>query len=313
MKTISLHIHSFSLRYHFRLPERVAGGFDVFRYMRDMAAAGFTGVNISANGPGYRDLCGTSEAHFAEVNAARAELGLMLELDTSDTAPANMARMLAVTQACGGDTLRTYTKYKGPIGELIARTIADLKAIAPQAEDRGVTIVLENHEDFQGREIAEILAAVDHPRIRALYDYGNSQMVGEDPFDALDAMAPYIHCCHIKDHVMARTPEGDIVVQGVAMGDGTLPILDLTDRLYVNGLRRFCFENVWSYVAPLKCAAADLPGTPCFEMFGPDRHVVGDRLEPLAAVAGERAAHTRGLAWFKAMLAAGGYRVVRET
>lgn len=312
MKTIGLHIHSFSLRYHFRHPHLVDGGYDVLHYMREMAAAGFTGVNISANGPGFRDLGGTSAAHFAEVDALRAEVGLRLELDTSDTAPDNMRKMLAVTQACGGDTLRTYTKYNGPVGEMIARTIVDLKAVAAEAEERDVTIVLENHEDFQGREIAEILAAVDHPHVRALYDYGNSQMVGEDPFAALEAMAPYIHCCHIKDHVLARTPQGGFVVQGVAMGDGTLPILELTDRLYANGLRRFCFENVWSYVAPLKCAENALPATDCFRLFGPERHIVGDTLDPAQAVVGERDALERGWAWFRAMLDEGGYRVARE-
>lgn len=312
MKAISLHVHSFSLRYHFRHPGLVTGGYDVFRYMADMKAAGFTGVNISANGPEYRDLCGTTDAHFARVDAYRRELGLKLELDTSDTAPANMRRMLSVTAACGGDTLRTYTKYSGSARDLIARTIADLKNVAPLADDLGVTVVLENHEDFQGAEIAEILGAVDHPRIRALYDYGNSQMVGEDPFDALAAMGPFIHCCHIKDHILTRTPAGETIVQGVAIGDGDLPILALTDRLYANGLRRFCFENVWSYVAPLKCAPGDLPERPWFSVHRAERHLVGDTLRPYAAIDGEKAAFDGGLSWFRQMLASGGYAVLPE-
>ncbi len=313
MKTISLHVHSFTLRFHFRHASLVDGGYDVFRYMADMKAAGFTGVNVSANGPGFRDLGGTTDDHFARVDERRRELGLKLEIDTSDTAPANMRRMLAVTAACGGDTLRTYTRYKGSKRDLIGRTIADLKAVAAAADDHRVTIVLENHEDFQGTEIAEILGAVDHPRIRALYDYGNSQMVGEDPFDAFEAMAPFIHCCHVKDHAMVRTAGGDIVVQGVAMGDGDLPIMALTDRLYANGLRRFCFENVWSYLAPLKTAPEALPETPCFVIRGSGRHVVGDQLDPARAISGERDAFVRGLAWFRAQMEVGGYRIAPES
>jgi hypothetical protein len=57
-------------------------------------------------------------------------------------------------------------------------TVRDLRAIAPEAERLGITIVFENHEDFQGAVISSILAQVNHPRIKALYDYGNSQMVG---------------------------------------------------------------------------------------------------------------------------------------
>jgi len=309
MREIALHVHSFSLRYHFRHPGQVAGSYDVFRYIEDMAGEGFTGVNISANGPGYRDLGGTDAAHFHAVDAHRRAFGLALELDTSDTAPDNMRRMLDVTAACGGDTLRTYTRHKGPVADKMRAATADLSAVAERAASLGITIVLENHEDFQGPQLAAILAAVGHPSVRALYDYGNSQMVGEEPVAALDAMAPFIARCHIKDHVIVTDGAGAAVVQGVAMGDGTLPIRDLTDRLYDNGLRRFCFENVWSYVAPVTVDPALLPATPCFARFGPEHHLVGDALPPAEAVEGEHAAFVRGLDWFRAMLAEAGYRI----
>ena len=51
-------------------------------------------------------------------------------------------------------------------------------------------LLLENHEDFTGAELTTILDAVEHPRIGALYDYGNSMMVGEEPAAALDGSSP---------------------------------------------------------------------------------------------------------------------------
>ncbi|MGB8858904.1 MAG: TIM barrel protein, partial [Ilumatobacteraceae bacterium] len=176
---IELHVHSYSMRFHLRHREQT--GYDVFAYIAEMAALGFTGVNVSANGPGYRDLCGTTPAHFAAVRAAAREHGLRLELDTSDTREENMVRMLRVAAACGADTLRTYTKYDAPMAEVIAWTIRDLRAIASLADELGVLVVLENHEDFTGPVLAHILGEVDRPSVQALYDYGNSQMVGEDP------------------------------------------------------------------------------------------------------------------------------------
>ena len=59
-------------------------------------------------------------------------------------------------------------------------------------------------EKMTGEEIARILTAVNHPHIAALYDYGNSMMVLEDPLDALDHMAPWSRSGHLKDHVMIR-------------------------------------------------------------------------------------------------------------
>jgi sugar phosphate isomerase/epimerase len=188
---------------------------------------------------------------------------------------------------------------------MIARTVADLRAIAPEAEDHGVTIVLENHEDFRGTAIAEILAAVDSPRVRALYDYGNSQPVREDPFDALEAMAPFVACCHVKDHVLTPAPGGRPVVQGVAIGRGTLPVADLTARLHARGLRRFCFESVWGYATPLQ-GDGPPPAGPCFAQ-REGAFLLSDPLPPAEAVAREAAAVRDGLAWFRAMLRDGGY------
>jgi sugar phosphate isomerase/epimerase len=311
MKRISLHVHSFSLRYALR--HRATTGYDVFAYIDEMAERGFTGVNVSANGPGLRDLCGETPEHFARVRAAVSDAGLRLELDTSDTRREHMARMIDVAVACGADTLRTYTKYQGAgtLGEIIDWTIDDLRAVAPVAADAGVLVVLENHEDFTGPVLARILGEVDHPSVRALYDYGNSQMVGEDPFDALAAMAPFIARVHGKDHVMLHGPDGP-VVQGVPFGTGRLDALETTNRLYAAGVRRFCFENVWSYVAPLRVDPDALPATPCFAWDDPSRYLRGDDLAPDVAVAEERNAFEIGLAGWRRMLAEGGYVVTPE-
>lgn len=192
-----MHVHSFGMRFHFQQPD-----FDVFDYIDLAADEGFTGVNISANGPGHRDLGGTTPEHLAAVREHAAGRGLRVELDTSDTAPEHLSTMIAVAAACGADTLRVYTRYDGALADIIERSVADLRAVVPAAADAGVLVVFENHEDFQGTAVAEILGRVDSPWVRALYDYGNSQMVGEDPFIALEAMAPFIARVHLKDHVL---------------------------------------------------------------------------------------------------------------
>jgi 3-oxoisoapionate decarboxylase len=309
MKPIELHVHSFSLRYHLRYREQTS--YDVFAYIDEMARLGFTGVNVSANGVGYRDLCGGTSQHFAAVRASAAERGMKLELDTSDTRVENMTKMLHVAAACGADTLRTYTKYSAPLADVIEWTIRDLREVASRAADLGVMVVLENHEDFTGPVLAQILGAVDHRSVRALYDYGNSQMVGEDPLDALAAMAPFIERVHAKDHVLLRGPDGP-VVQGVPFGSGRLPVGEITDRLYDVGVRRFCYENVWSYIAPVKCAIDALPATPCFEWDNAQRYLVGDTLSPEVAVREERQAFDDGLRAFQEMLKSHGYQVTGD-
>ncbi len=307
IKTISMHVHSFSLRFRLRYDP----AFTVFDYIDFADAQGFTGVNISANGPGYRDLGGTTEDHFAAVRDHLQARSMPCEIDTSDTRPKNMTRMLHVAAALGADRLRTYTKYTGTLPDLIRWTIADLRAIAPLAEDLGIVVVLENHEDFQGKVIGDILAAVDHPNIRALYDYGNSQMVGEDPLVALAAMLPFTTTIHLKDHIIA-SDGASTFVQGVPTGTGRLPIIEQTDRLYDGGLRRFCFENVWAYVAPLLVDPSELPKTPPFEVKAVAGRLNGNDLDLADAINAEAEAFRSGWDWLQHALSKNGYVIARE-
>ena len=303
MKDIGLHVHSFGLRFHFKHQS----GFDVFRFIAIAAEQGFSGVNISANGPDFRDLSGTTPQHLEQVREALMDLTLKAELDTSGTTPAHLVAMLDVAASIGADQLRTYTRYSGTTEELVERTVLDLAAAAPAAENLNINIVLENHEDFHGSAVAEILRRVDHPRIRALFDYGNSQMVGEDPIDALEAMAPFTTAVHMKDHVVVEN-DNRLYVQGVVMGTGRLPVSEMTDHLYGTGLRRFCFENVWGYAAPIKAQATSLPRTEAFSLEHKHHYLDANQLAPEIAVDREWEAFTEGWRWLRAELEAGNYR-----
>jgi sugar phosphate isomerase/epimerase len=248
---INLYLHTYSLRCHFQYLD----GFDVFTFIDRAASLGFTGVSISANGPGYRHLGGTDTKHFDRVRERIASLNLLCDMDTSGTSPDHLETMIGVARAISAAQVRTYTRHTGTPEEMVSLTTDDLLAVAPIAEEAGVTIMLENHENFTGDQIARILEQVDSPRVRALYDYGNSMMVLEHPFDALAAMAPLSANAHLKDHLMISpedSPDGKLSVLGVPIGQGNLPIIEITRRLLDAGLRNITFENVWGYRAAVK-------------------------------------------------------------
>ncbi len=242
-------IHSFSLWHHFAHKP----GFGAIAFADLAAELGFRGISLSLNNPDYRHLGGREPWRMDQLRAHLAGLGFSLEVDTSGTAPAHMTELLQVAHRMGATSLRTYTRHGGTPGQMMAATIQDLAMVAPLAADLGIVVVLENHEDFTGPELARIVQAVDHPALKILYDYGNSQMVLEDPEAALEAVLPHVHSVHFKDHVMVRAEHaGRLTVAGVPVGEGFLPLDRITRRLLDQGLRRFTFENVWAYSAGIK-------------------------------------------------------------
>ncbi len=242
-------IHSFSLWHHFaHKPD-----FDAIAFAELARSMGFQGISLSLNDANFRHLGGRDNERMDRLRAYLTTHGMSLEVDTSGTAPAHMSEMLKVAHRMGATSLRTYTRHGGEVREMMQNTADDLLAVTQEAENLDVIIVLENHEDFTGPELAEIVERVNHPNLKILYDYGNSQMVLEDPIAALDAVLPHVHSVHFKDHVMIRAEDaGQLTVAGVPVGDGFLPLTELTRRLLDQGLRRFTFENVWAYSAPIQ-------------------------------------------------------------
>ena len=301
-------IHSFSLIHHFAHRP----GFDCVEYADLAASLGFRGISLSLNNPDYRHLGGREGWRMDRLRTHLAGLGFSLEVDTSGTDPAHMAEMLRVAARMGATSLRTYTRHGGTLPQMMAATTRDLAAVVSLAADLGVVIVLENHEDFTGPELARIVETVDHPNLKILYDYGNSQMVLEDPEAALDAVLPHVHSVHFKDHVMVRPNHaGRLTVAGVPVGEGFLPLDRLTRRLLDHGLRRFTFENVWAYSAGIRDGREPQPGVTLGAgsfaylepPFDPARLVLDQsRLTPDELVALEHQALVRGVQAFRAVL-----------
>lgn len=306
---IDLAVHCFSMWHHFRH----APGFDAITYIDTMESLGFTGINLSLNDENYRHLGGREPERMDRVRERLARSGLSLEIDTSGTEPTHLRTLIGAAERMGAQSMRLYTRHRGTPAEMMERTIADLRAVMPDAERAGIVLVIENHEDFIGPELAQIVEAVGHDKLKILYDYGNSQMVLEDPEAALDAVLPHVHSVHVKDHMMVR-PEhaGRLTVAGVPIGEGALPVKELTRRLLEHGLRRITFENVWAYSAPIQAGRQPLAGVVLGEgsfayaepPFDPAFLVLDQsNVAPQDLVRLEQDALIRGLASFKQTLA----------
>ena len=109
--------------------------------------------------------------------------------------------------------------------ELVAGVRDKLAAYAPLAAERGVTIVIENHQDFTSRELVAFCEEFG-PSVRIVYDTGNSFPVGEAPLAFTRVVAPHVRLVHLKDYRVQASDEGFRLVR-CAIGDGAVPFAEL--------------------------------------------------------------------------------------
>lgn len=125
-----------------------------------------------------------------------------------------------------------------PLPEQLDRLAAALKRLAPVAEDRGVKLAIENHADYRGSELAQVLTEVDSQAVGARFDTGNPYTVIEEPLAAAEALAPFTFSTHIKDQIVESEPGnrgihpgGLLALANCRLGEGHVDLPAIVDLL----------------------------------------------------------------------------------
>ena len=201
---------------------------DVYRLMDLANLNGLSGVEIPS--PEYTR--GMSEEVLARVRTYAEERDLYFVLDGGvvdvrgirgliDTATALGARTVRVTASsilCG-DRSAIAERWPRYIEELVDR----LRAVRNTAEEAGVSIAVENHQDLTSGEMADLCSAVGGENIGTTLDSMNSLAVVEDPLEYARRLGPLIKHVHLKDYRIYRTPQGFRLVR-CAIGAGVLDV-----------------------------------------------------------------------------------------
>ncbi|WP_311764935.1 sugar phosphate isomerase/epimerase family protein [Paenibacillus agricola] len=98
-----------------------------------------------------------------------------------------------------------------------------LKEAAAIAKDADILLAVENHCDFTGREMAQLLDSVDSAHVGAALDTANGFTVFCDPNDDIEALAPYAFTTHMKDMIVVGSTVGGTIpftAYGCPFGDG---------------------------------------------------------------------------------------------
>ena len=136
-----------------------------------------------------------------------------------------------------------------PLDEQLDRLAAALSRLAPVAETGGVKLAIENHADYRGYELAEVLRRVGSPAVGARLDTANPYAVIEEPLAAAAALAPYTLATHIKDMIVEAepgnrglTPGGLLGLRHCVLGSGHV---DLPAIVHLLAERGPLGEDLW--------------------------------------------------------------------
>ncbi len=154
-----------------------------------------------------RSLGKMDDAGLLEFGAEAKALGLDVHLEISSTEKADIDEVVRIALILGVRNIRSYSRYEGFLSEVLGRVDDDLLYLAELADAHNLQFYFEQHEELKSGEIAAALQKINHPRLHALFDFGNMVNACERPMDALHQLAPHIRQVHLKG--IKVIPEGN--------------------------------------------------------------------------------------------------------
>jgi sugar phosphate isomerase/epimerase len=145
-------------------------------------------------------------------------------------------RNMELAAALGTHILRVYGGRvpEGHTVETIMPTLVEnLREIGDQAEQFDVTLALETHDDWtDSATFARLMAEVDHPRVRVLWDLHHPFRTNSEPPEVTYAnLAPYTVSIHVKDSALDAGGGHTYVL----LGEGDVPLKTMLDLLRGGG------------------------------------------------------------------------------
>lgn len=174
------------------------------------ADAGLQGIELPVGLLQAQDL--------AAVAREIQERGFYLSLAAGGYDPAVLGEALRMAQRVGAGVVRTVVggaKIGGDRRLMVGRwqsfleeVLAKLKEAVTVAEQCGVNLAVENHQDLASEELLWLCNKIASPRFGITLDTGNPLATAEEPIDFVRRVAPHLKNVHLKDYRLYLSEEG---------------------------------------------------------------------------------------------------------
>lgn len=142
-------------------------------------------------------------------------------IPTAERLGVRTIRVTASTILCG--ERRT---VRDTWAEHITGIVRELRTVRGRAEEAGISVAVENHQDLTAEELVELCARVGGKNIGVTLDAVNPLAVVEDPLAFARRLGGLIKHVHLKDYQIFNTRQGFRLVR-CAIGEGVLDVKGL--------------------------------------------------------------------------------------
>lgn len=181
------------------------------------------------------------EAYLGQIKARADRMGILVEPGFGCISPLSkgwnakrqgdprkyLLECIRVTRSLGAHCFKVFVGNAADraagtsLPALMESAIKAVRSVRARALDAGVKVAIENHGEFQARQVKTIIEEAGKDICGSCFDSGNPVMLAEDPVLALEILAPYVVTSHFRDAVVYEHPRG-AAVQWVALGDGSI-------------------------------------------------------------------------------------------
>ena len=201
---------------------------DAYRLMDLAVTHGLSGVEF----PPAWGLGGLEPDRLARARAYAEERDLFMVIDGEVVDVEELRALIPAAAALGARTVRVTAstilcgdrhEVRDTWGEYLREIAGRLRQVRGLAEESGVRIAVENHQDLTTEELIALCREVDSPNVGVTLDAINPLAVAEDPLASAARVAPYLKNVHLKDYLVYSTLQGYRLVRS-AIGAGVLDV-----------------------------------------------------------------------------------------
>ena len=92
--------------------------------------------------------------------------------------------------------------------DYLSALVQPFKEVMPLAEEYGIPVGIENHQDVCSWELLDLCERVGSPQLGVTMDVANALAVGETPAAFAQRVMPVLKHVHFKDYTIQPTPSG---------------------------------------------------------------------------------------------------------